>query len=597
MGSLSTIGLWCLTTVASILAAESSGQPTPPVAPPSSTPAVTILAGPWMLLGEDGTVRLGAELSGPVDASTIRLDDGKRLATPEVAQRSFRVANRAEATVIELTLPRTPSGLWSVHLPTRQVTVRMPQAPTRDEVARVAFASATNWPRTQDLVALAESAGGPIQVVVAIGLQSALMLGTGGWESDIPVVIIPQELPTWTRQHDQQDALCRARLGSLTTHWISGTRWGSLGLPWAVDPAAAARVIARDLSPWEVCLAPGSWWELGLLAPRINRTAEGTEPLIALCRHLQVPLILTMGSGAGWISEPLVVDGEQVRSARHGTRVIAATPAGDGVGLLPAHVASVIDDPGVIALVAEPTRLRVLGQGFSGSQLVNLTLRRSGDGLVGDGVGVPEGDFDVVDLHAKLRLNDDAGAAARARCQWVTKRDLATLHLESPDLLALLQITEAPGTVPLLRRLTALEELGATAFTEHRDSLPPVVLRDLLLRTLARPGSLDAALWTPVIARSDDVLLMSALIRAHQDHAQPVLLDLLVARVRVLAAGSGPLTGDAMLLHRLMTTVFDSTSLSPTILRPLAVALRPRLSDFTKGPVERFIARHGEVRK
>jgi hypothetical protein len=149
----------------------------------------------------------------------------------------------------------------------------------------------------------------------------------------------------------------------------------------------------------------------------------------------------------------------------------------------------------------------------------------------------------------------------------------------------------------LLRRLTALDELGATAFTEHRDVLPPVVLRDLLLRTLARPGSLDATLWTSVIARSDDNLLLSAVLRAHQDHAQPILLDLLVARVRVLAEGTGPLAGDTMLLHRLMTTVFDTTSLSPTMLRPLAVALRPRLNDFTKGPVERFIARHGEVRK
>ncbi len=594
MQRLSLVGLWCLATAVSILAAEPSAQPTP--APATATP-VTVVAGPWMLLGEDGTVRLGAELSGPVDPSTIRLDDGKRLATPEVSQRSFRVANRAEATVIEVTLPPTPAGQWTILLPARQVTVRLPRPPAADEPARVAFASAANWPRAQDLAALGERAGGPIQLVVAVGMQSALLLGSGGWANDLPVVILPHALPSWTRQLDQQEAHCRARLGALTTHWTSGTRWGSLGLPWAADHAQAAQVIARDLSPWEVCLAGADWWELGLLAPRINRTAEGTAGLIGLCQHLKVPLILTLGSGAGWVSEPLVIEREQVRSARGGTRVIAATPAGDGVGLLPPTVAALIDEPGVIALVAEPTRLRVLGQGFSGTNLLDLGIRRGPDGFVGDGVGVPETDIAIADLHAKLRLVDDAGAAVRAHCRWLVNRDLGLLHLESPDLLALLQISEAAGSVPLLRRLTALDELGATAFTEHRELLPPVVRRDLLLRTLARPGSLDTMVWTPVIANSDDALLLSALLRAHLDHPQAVLLDLLLARVRVLAEGTAPVTGDVMLLHRLMSTVFDSTSLSPTVLRPLAVALRPRLDDFTQGPVERFIARHGEVRR
>jgi hypothetical protein len=239
----------------------------------------------------------------------------------------------------------------------------------------------------------------------------------------------------------------------------------------------------------------------------------------------------------------------------------------------------------------------VIGQVFPGTNLLDLTIRCTAEGFVGDGVGISATDLDVVDLRAKINLTDPAGAAARAQCRWLTNRELSTLHQESADLLALIQAGEAVGVVPLLRRLTALDELGATAFTEHRELLPPIVRRDLLLRALDHPGMLDPAVWTPVIAHSDDALLLSALLRAHMDRPEPVLLDLLLARMRVLAEGTAPITGDDMLLHRLMSTVFDSTSLSPTVLRPLAVALRPKLSPFTVGPVERFIARHGEVRR
>jgi hypothetical protein len=91
--------------------------------------------------------------------------------------------------------------------------------------------------------------------------------------------------------------------------------------------------------------------------------------------------------------------------------------------------------------------------------------------------------------------------------------------------------------------------------------------------------------------------MLSVILRAQQDAVSPFMLDLLVARVRAQAVGTTPLEVDALRQHRLMTAVFDSTSLSPTDLRPLAVALRPRLTPFTLGPVERFIARHGEIRK
>jgi hypothetical protein len=479
------------------------------------------------------------------------------------------------------------------------LTVHPAVPPAAEEPSRVVFASADNWPRPTDLTLLAERMGGPAQVIVAYGTESSLALGSGGWESNLPVVLLPQPLAAGMRDVEHRETIAAARLGTLAGHWSAGTRWGNLGLPWASDRTQAAGIIARDLSPWEVCLVPTAWWELGLLAPRINRSAAGTAPLLSLCQHLHVPFVLTLGSRAGWVSEPLSVDGDVVRSAAGGTRVIAATPAGDGLALLPASISAAMDEPGLIALVAEPQRLRVVGVGLTGATLVDMEVRRDADGFIGDGVGRgAANDQDLVSIRAQWLLDDATGVAARRHTQWQTLKELAAYHTEGPDIFALATASATlPAVIPILRRLAGVESVSATALMEHRDLLPPMVQRDLLLRHLAVPPSFDAAAWSRSFASTDDHLLLSAVLRAHQDGIQDGMLDLLLARVRSQAEGTTPIDGDALRQHRLMTAVFDSTSLSPTVLRPLAVALRPKLSPFTVGPVERFIARHGDVRR
>lgn len=594
MQRLSLVGLWCLTTAVSILAAEPSGPATP-----ATVPVVGVLAGPWMLLGDDGLVRCGLEIADTLDPGTVTLHHGGKPIPAAVGVRPFRVASRPAAAVVEVVLPRDAVGEWTIVLPGRTLTIHPTLPPTAEEPSRVVFASADNWPRPADLTQLAERMGGPAQVIVAYGTESSLALGSGGWEARLPVVLLPQPLAAGMRDAEQLEIIAAARLGILAGHWSAGTRWGNLGLPWASDRTLAAGVIARDLSPWEVCLVPTTWWELGLLAPRINRTAAGTAPLLSLCQHLHVPFILTLGSRAGWISEPLVADGEVVRSVAGGTRVIAATPAGDGLGLLPASISAAIDEPGLIALVAEPQRLRVVGVGLTGATLVDLEVRRDADGFTGDGVGRgAASDQDLVSIRAQWLLDDATGVAARRHTQWQTLKELATYHTEGPDVFALATASATlPAVVPILRRLAGIESVSATAMMEHRDLLPPLVVRDLLLRHLATPASFDAATWTRPFATTSDHLLLSAVLRAHQDGIQAGMLDLLLARVRAQAEGTTAIDGDALRQHRLMTAVFDSTTLSPTVLRPLAVALRPMLSPFTAGPVERFIARHGEVRR
>ena len=593
MKRLSIVALWCLTTAVSILSAEPSSEST-------AVADVSVIAGPWMLLGEDHVVRCGIEISGIIDASSVSLHRAGQMVVAKVAVRPFHVANRPASAVVEVVLPESSAGEWSIHLPGRSLTIHLANPPTRSEVSRVAIVGSNNWPRSEDLVRVAERAGGAVQLVVAHGMECVAKLGTGGWEATVPVVILPHPLSLWIREIESKETIARARLGALEKHWSSGLRWGGLGLPWASDPATAAGTIARDLSPWEVCLAPTSWWELGLLAPRIDRGVSVTTSLIGLCQHLHVPLILTLGSGAGWISEPLLVEADHLRIGTGGTRVIAATPSGDGVGLLPSTIAATIDESGIIALIAHPDHLRVLGIGFSGNEIVDLTfVRDSKGGFVGNGAGhFEELGQDVVNIRSQWLTADDVGVKARARCQWMTSRDLATLHVESTDLVALMK-AHAAGVpvVPLLRRLTGVEAVAGNVMGEHQAELPDLVLRDLLLRQLAQPKTFDPNRWMTVIATTTDAQMLSVILRAQQDAVSPFMLDLLVARVRAQAAGTTPLEVDALRQHRLMTAVFDSTSLSPTDLRPLAVALRPRLTPFTLGPVERFIARHGEIRK
>ena len=590
MNPLPVIGLWCLATAVSILAAEPSGDATPP-----ST--LTVLAGPWLLLGEDGVLRCGLEVSGTLDPAQVLLQRGREVVAAPVSLRPFQVANHPAATVVELRLPAR-AGSWTVSIPGRRMEIAVAAPPTAVDTSRVVIAGPDNWPRAQDLTAFAERAGGLVQLVVAYGRQSAVLLGSGGWEAGVPVVILPQTISPWIRRAEEFEQIAAARLGGLSTHWLGGTRWGGLGLPWAADPTTATTLIARDLSPWEVCLAPSTWWELGLLAPRLNRQAAGTALLIDLCQHLRVPLILTLGSGASWVSDPLTVEGDQVRSLAGGVRVIAATPAGDGLALLPATITSVIDESGIIGLVADAARLQVIGLGFSGAELLHLEIRRDANAFIGDGVGRIElADQEVVTLRSQWLAADDAGKVARARSRWLPVRALRTMHVESPDVHALLDASaKIPEVVLLLRRLTGVEDVVVTGLAEYQAALPAVVQRDLLLRNLARPNAFDAAPWLGVIATTADPLMLSAVLRAHLDGINPAMLDLLVARVRAQAAGSTPIESDALLQHRLMTAVFDATNLSPTILRPLALALRPRLTPFTGGPVLRFLARHGEVR-
>ena len=92
MKRLSIVALWCLTTAVSILSAEPSSEST-------AVADVSVIAGPWMLLGEDHVVRCGIEISGIIDASAVSLHRAGQMVVAKVAVRPFHVANRPASAV------------------------------------------------------------------------------------------------------------------------------------------------------------------------------------------------------------------------------------------------------------------------------------------------------------------------------------------------------------------------------------------------------------------------------------------------------------------------------------------------------------------
>jgi hypothetical protein len=593
MNPLPAFGLWCLATAMSLLAAQTSPDATPAPAAP------TVVSGPWILLGDDGAHRVGVELVGEIDPATVQLSVDGRPLPAAVAIRRAQVANRAITTVVELLLPASTAtpAVMVLSVAGNRRPLSLP-ATGPGQASRVALAGADHWPSRQDLEALGTHLGGAVQVVVAYGRDSALRLGSGGWEADLPVILLPQPAQRAARDAETGEAIVRARLGTLLDDWPHGTRWGQLGLPAGGDATQVGGAIARSLEPWVVGLCPGSWWELGLLAPRITRDPSGTAPLIALCRQMQVPLLLTLGSGAGWISEPLMVTDHHLAIAAQGTRVVAATPSGDLMGLLPRWVAAVLDVPAITGLCAEAGSLQLVAVGPSGAETLRVRFRRDASGAIAEEpptAAVDKGDRTAV--REAWAANDAAGSAARTAARWWSVRDLTALHLDAEDLTMVLDLAaQEEDAIALLRRLTAVEDLAGTTLLERLGELPVPVARDLFLRRLEHPAGLDPARWSTFIARSADPAVLRAVMRLYQDGGDPLFLDLLIARVRAQAEGTTPLEDDVLLQHRLMTMVFDATSVSPTLLRPLAVALRPKLDGITAGPVVRFIARHAEIR-
>lgn len=554
--------LWCLATLLSVLATVGAAESVPAPAPP------LVLAGPWLEERHDGGIEVAVALTGP--AATCALERKGLLPVYGV----FRSGTRSGRTVTIATAVCPPeqrkAGSADLVLAGLRLPVVIPERPHAGSAVRVALAGIGNYPNRADLISASEQAGLPIQAMVLVGDGVRERLGSGGWEARLPVMVVTDDGEPW--------------------------RWGVLGVHAGVGADGLALATARDLSPWPVGIVLRCPWNPGLMTTPASGSIDALWQVLSIARRQHVPLLLAEGGKAGWISEPFGVDGQHVRVEDAGVRLISAVPAGDGLASLVDQISAPVDQPALIVLHAVRERLTVELRGLSGgASLAKLEYAResAGEVPVGSGFGLPgRVDATAEQLRDAWLAGGEGAPAALEALSWLTRRQLAALHL---TWLQLDRLAEGSATDPvswrLMRRLIPVDPTVTLLLKQRESTLTAVQLRDLGLRQLAHPETLEPLPWRRLIASGSDPALLRAVL-----HAASADRDLLIAlgdRLHRQSSGAQPLEGDAMLQHRLVATVFDSDAFQVESLVPLAQALRPRLDALSRGPVDRFLLRVG----
>jgi hypothetical protein len=342
-----------------------------------------------------------------------------------------------------------------------------------------------------------------------------------------------------------------------------------------------------------VLIAPAATWDSGLMA-KSEKRARGLVPLVLLCRRLDVPVILACGNPAGWVSEPLNAGKDGLVVEAGGPRCLGATPTGECLAAIPREVALSVDRPALTGLAAETTRLVVVMRETGGAELLRLAYEA---GAPGDRRGPGWGGGNRETLKTAWLAGGTGSAQALDDLGWLAVTDLANLELDAEGFAALTDAaaTDA-GALRLLRRLTVVEATLQPELRMALSRLPLTVIRDAVLRRLAA-GRIDQNDdWGSRLIRTGDPLLVGALLRSYEAGEADELLLLILARVRLQAAGEVPLERDPVQEHRLLAAVFDALVLDPAELRPLALALRDKVDALGRGPIERFLKRLDEVK-
>lgn len=591
--------LWCLATL------------------PAQEEGVALVGGPWVVLRGDGSLRVAAELPARVDPLllglvVIRGASGTVLATVNEAV-SIQRPLLPPATLIHFDLAPEAALQAPANLELgggRRVPVHLPRHPAVGAEAAVAFAGGWNWPTASDLERLGRALGRPVEAVVVLGRDWQQRLGRGGWEHRVPLLVPAAG-----------DQPLVASLVGADDDWSTGIRWGRLGLPLVDDHETAAWAIARDLSPWQVPIETVATWRIGRLRAAAAASPHQLAMLVDACVQRRLPLVLAGGGGAGFLSEPLQMAGDgRVRVAAPGVRYLAATPAGFAAASLDGHIALPLDQRALIGLAASD-RLRLAWVPLGGGEATSLdfTPLRPADPLAPSppplnaaastyarpepawGIGEP-GSLLATWLgpetfSAAEPIADLSAEEALRRLAWLPVTRLAVLAPGSTELRTLLGILKGrPDADLLLRRLSALDALIVNEWAVATGGVGEAVRRDLILRSLDQPEAVrEPALAALVRTSQDQELLASIVHAARQQRSRPLLLALR-DRFAAQAAGALPFDPEPVLQHEIAGLVFESPYLSPTPLRPLALALRERLGPLAQGPIERFLARHGAVR-
>ena len=176
-------------------------------------------------------------------------------------------------------------------------TVNLRRPPLTDEEVRLAVVGRGNYPQRADINLVEEQLGGELDAVIALGPELAGVLGTGGWESDVPLLVMADH-------HDVQ--LTTLTGGAEAWNW--GVSWGMMGLIRSPDPSDAIHAISRNPSPWQVYLLPQALWDIGTVRNDPTRGIAELRLLIGASKWRQLPLVMAAGHAAGFVSQPLSLE-------------------------------------------------------------------------------------------------------------------------------------------------------------------------------------------------------------------------------------------------------------------------------------------------
>ena len=587
---------------------------------------LSIAAGPWMQVDDRGLVTVSVRVIAAVDrAALVKVQPyigAAKIPVPTIS-RVIPVAAGilAGQVVASWTLPPLTSGQVRLGADPRAPAVEVPVLPSPMEAVSIAIIGGSLWPSSATLLGAPTpkdelpaqpnqaQVGKVISMVLLLGSAPLARIGTAGWESRIPLVsrLAPP------MQGEPLDPLQVAILGEPE---VSGTNlsWGCLGLPSLLHGPEVAVDIANRTRAWNILLDPLATWDLSLRASRDRRDVSKLRIAVGMARTLEVPCIISGGSPAGFISEPMItaqIGGLQVASG--GVRYISATPEGDGVRSLDHFTARTLDDPGVILFDAtnESLAMRLALTDIPGKTVELLCWRH--DALAVDtGPGradavalaeawraahpVPtngnnEGKKAVSETPKKRTADNESGADPLLN--WIPRRDLAAGEWSLLELYMLAGST-SESDHQLARRLVA-----DPWFVGDEDALlrrlPDWLQRDALLRWMAEPNA-PAHAWIRVAGSTADTHIVRALLAHVEQGGSQTILDVLVERLTAQAAGRIPIDDDPMLQSRLATAVFDAATLSPTPLRPIARELEKKFSPLAQKPVTRFLERVGRYR-
>jgi hypothetical protein len=571
MASLIRALLWCCATLVSV----------------SATFASEIVAGPWMVLRQDGGLIVVVETAEGAKGE-LRMPAGK----PVVGvSRALRRPHQQPSQLIEFTFPSASwrSGPFTVVVGSDNRGGAFPAIPAAEADVRVAIVGGWNYPLRADLDQLAKQLGGPLQLVIALGNHLDLHLGAGGWEAEIPLVIL-----------SGNDERSRSIAGDAAADYRQGLQWGSLGFPAGATVEGQIRSIARDLSIWQIFIEPNATWDPSLLAPSELRDARPLLPLVNLCERMRIPLIIGAGRAAGFISEPLSADdkgnivvsglidrpAETERAAQRAPRVVLL-PGGEGLSELADTVAEPVEDPAIVGISADNKKLVAVMLPLQSTVAQRLEFTADDDSGTGWGIGAAQ--------ELATRWRERADADALEKLSWLDAITLKKANFEPADIAKLLT---AAATDDIVKRL--LRRYGSfnpEAITLPIEQWPAWLKRDTALRQLARSQYASSSALSDLISNGSDHQILRAVLATIPTRSDGELVTLLFDRLRRQANGELPLETDVIMQHRTLSAVFDGGYLSPTMLRPVAVALKTRITDVAiRGPLDRFLERHGTVR-